>query len=542
MIDKLSTQQRVILATVLSFLFFAGYDYLFIPKQINKPLESNKTIQKQNSSNALKAPKVANTPSEAIAPKTTSKAPSNSTPSVNKNEKVIVYVKGKRFDLSIDSFGRVNKFYLNGKRYKKKDGSRVQLFNDSKLPLPLEIRFSDAKLNAEAFKTAYRADKTEVKLENKPVAVTLTQKLSSLIITKKITIYPIGKYSISLSLSKPVDYFISPGFRPDVKVDGYTFHGVLIKEFDDTLTMIKDKDAKGDEHFANAKIVADSDRYFTTAFYNLKGGLDVYISKDKDKNPLAFIKGKQNYTINGYIGVKELKILNSIDKELGDIVEYGWFTFIAKPIFLLLSFLHSIIGNWGWAIVLTTLIIRTVLFPLTYKGMVSMTKMKELSPKIKELQKKYKGDPQKLNAHTMELYKKHGANPMGGCLPMILQIPIFFALYRVLQNSAELQSAPWILWIHDLSSKDPYFILPILMGITMFLQQHITPNTIQDPTQAKIMKFLPVIFTFFFMTFPAGLTLYWFVNNLFSIAQQYYINKIFEKKKQQIKEAKKVEK
>jgi len=171
-----------------------------------------------------------------------------------------------------------------------------------------------------------------------------------------------------------------------------------------------------------------------------------------------------------------------------------------------------------------------------------MTKMKELAPKIKELKEKYKGEPQKLNAHTMELYKKHGANPMGGCLPMILQIPIFFALYRVLQNSAELQSAPWILWVHDLSVKDPYFILPVLMGITMFLQQHITPNTIQDPTQAKIMKYLPVIFTFFFMTFPAGLTLYWFVNNLFSIAQQQYINKIFEKKKMQKKEVAKVEK
>ncbi len=540
MLDKLTTQQRVILATVLSFIFFAGYDYLFIPKQINRSIELNSTTQKQSSSSATKAP-TTQVSESTVAPKATTSAPTNSTSS-STNEKIIATIKGDRFDMSIDSFGRVSKFYLNGKRYKKEDGSRVQLFNDSKLPLPLEIRFSDTTLNKEAFKVAYISDKTEINLKDKPVTLTLTQKLSTLSVTKKITIYPIGNYTLSISLSKPVDYFISPGFRPDVKVDGYTFHGVLIKEFDDTLTMIKDKDAKGDEHFANAKIVADSDRYYTTSFYNLRGGLDVYISKDKEDNPLAFVKGKQNYSINGYIGVKELKILNSIDEEMGDIVEYGWFTFIAKPIFLLLSFLHSIIGNWGWAIVLTTLIIRTFLFPLTYKGMVSMTKMKELAPKIKELQQKYKGDPQKLNAHTMELYKKHGANPMGGCLPMILQIPIFFALYRVLQNSAELQAAPWILWIHDLSVKDPYFILPVLMGITMFIQQHITPNTIQDPTQAKIMKYLPVIFTFFFMTFPAGLTLYWFVNNLFSIAQQYYINKIFEKKKIQIKEAKKVEK
>lgn len=539
MLDKLSTQQRVIIATVLSFLFFAGYDYLFIPKQVQKPIEANATKKIEQSKVQTKAPSALQAPNASSTPASAQTAPSKSPKS--SNEKTIVTVKGKRFDMSIDSFGRVNKFYLNGKRYIH-EGKRVQLFNDSKLPLPLEIRFSNAKLNSEAFKVPYTTDVSSLKLGDKPISLTLTQKLSSLTVTKKITIYPIGRYSVSISLSKPADYFISPGFRPDVKVDGYTFHGVLVKELDDTLTMIKDKDAKGDEHFANAKIVADSDRYYTTAFYNLKGGLNVYISKDKDENPLAFVKGKQNYTVNGYIGVKELKILNSIDKELGDIVEYGWFTFIAKPIFILLSFLYSLIGNWGWAIVATTLIIRTILFPLTYKGMVSMTKMKELSPKIKELQKKYKGEPQKLNAHTMELYKKHGANPMGGCLPMILQIPIFFALYRVLQNSAELQSAPWILWIHDLSVKDPYFILPVLMGITMFLQQHITPNTIQDPTQAKIMKYLPVIFTFFFMTFPAGLTLYWFVNNLFSIAQQYYINKIFEKKKMQKQEVAKVEK
>ncbi len=534
MLDNLTTQQRVIVATILSFLFFVGYDYFFIPKP-NLQAEQNRThkVTTSKAAPAVQAtPQASNTPTAKASVKNL-----NNSKSVT-NEKTLVKIEGKNFDMIIDQFGRVSKFYLNGKRYRDKNGKRVQLFNDSKLPLPLEVRFSDSAINTEAFKVPYTSSTSNIKMNGKAVKIVLTQKLSKLTITKVLTVYPIGRYTLKLSLSKPENYFISTGFRPDVIAGGYTFHGVLIKEFDDTLTMIKDGDAKGDEHFANAKIVADSDRYYTTSFYNLKGGLDVYISKDKDKNPLAFVKGKQNYTINGYIGVKELKILNSINKEMGDIVEYGWFTFIARPVFLLLSFLHSILGNWGWAIIATTLIIRIILFPLTYKGMVSMTKMKELSPKIKELQRKYKGDPQKLNAHTMELYKKHGANPLGGCLPMILQIPVFFALYRVLQNSAELQSAPWILWIHDLSTKDPYYILPILMGATMFWQQHISPNSVQDPTQAKIMKYLPVIFTFFFMTFPAGLTLYWFVNNLFSIVQQYYVNSIFEKKKTSNKEIK----
>ncbi|NPA73678.1 MAG: membrane protein insertase YidC, partial [Epsilonproteobacteria bacterium] len=526
-------QQRVIVATILSFLFFVGYDYFFIPKP-NLQAEQNRTQQITPKA----APATQATPKAAAPSSATSIETLNSSSKGANNEKTLVTIKGKNFDMIIDQFGRVSKFYLNGERYRDENGKRVQLFNDAKLPLPLEVRFSDSAVNTEAFKVPYTSNVSTINLNGKSVKIIMTQKLSKLTVKKILTVYPIGNYSLKLALSKPEDYFVSSGYRPDVKADGYTFHGVLIKEFDDTLTMIKDGDAKGDEHFANAKIVAASDRYYTTSFYNLKGGLDVYITKDKDKNPLPFVKGKQEYTVNGYIGVKELKILNSINKEMGDIVEYGWFTFIAKPVFLLLSFLHSILGNWGWAIVATTLIIRIILFPLTYKGMVSMTKMKELAPKIKELQRKYKGDPQKLNAHTMELYKKHGANPLGGCLPMLLQIPVFFALYRVLQNSAELQSAPWILWIHDLSTKDPYYILPILMGATMFWQQHISPNSIQDPTQAKIMKYLPVIFTFFFMTFPAGLTLYWFVNNLFSIAQQYYINSIFEKKKAKNKEVK----
>ncbi len=536
MLDKLSTQQRVIVATILSFLFFVGYDYFFIPKQANLQMEKNVTKTTKNVvSNTKSAPSVSAETSSSVSVKSLTDVSKN----IN-SEKTLVDVSSKNFEMVIDQYGRISKFYLNGKRYRDKNGKRVQFFNSKKTPLPLEIRFSNNTINNEAFKIPYTTNIKTIKIKNSPVKIILTQKLPTVTVVKTLTVYPIGKYNLHISLSKPESYFVSTGFRPDVVAEGHTFHGVLIKKSDGSLKTIKDGDAKDDmtKHYAHAKIVADSDRYYTTSFYNFKNGLDVYLSRDKDKNPLIFVKGKQNYTINGYIGVKELKILKSINKQMGDIIEYGWFTFIAKPVFLLLSFLESILGNWGWAIIATTLIIRIVLFPLTYKGMVSMTKMKELSPKIKEIQKKYKGDPQKLNAHTMELYKKHGANPLGGCLPMVLQIPVFFALYRVLQNSAELQSAPWILWIHDLSVHDPYYILPILMGATMFWQQHISPNSITDPTQAKIMKYLPVVFTFFFMRFPAGLTLYWFVNNLFSIVQQYYVNSLFEKKKVQRNEIK----
>jgi YidC/Oxa1 family membrane protein insertase len=210
--------------------------------------------------------------------------------------------------------------------------------------------------------------------------------------------------------------------------------------------------------------------------------------------------------------------------------------------FQLLSWLHGMFGNWGWSIIALTLIIRLILYPLTYKGMVSMQKIKKLSPKLKEIKEKYKGDPQRINAATMEMYKKHNANPLGGCLPMLLQIPVFYAIYRLLLNSVELQGAPWLLWVNDLSRMDQYYILPILMGASMLLQQRMTPQNFTDPMQEKIMKYLPVIFTFFFLTFPSGLVLYWFVNNLFSILQQFIVINSFKIKKMLKKRSKRIKK
>ncbi len=191
-------------------------------------------------------------------------------------------------------------------------------------------------------------------------------------------------------------------------------------------------------------------------------------------------------------------------------------------------------GNWGWTIILFTLLVKLVLFPLSYKGMMSMQKLKDLAPKMKDLKEKHKGDPAKLNAQMMEMYKKNGANPMGGCLPMILQIPVFFALYRVLLNADELQGSSWLsFWITDLSAADPYYILPVLMGVSMWFQQKITPNNFTDPMQEKIFQWFPVIMALMFiiMPFPSGLVLYWVVNNIFTIGQQYVINNAYAKHK-----------
>ena len=529
LLDKMTQQQRMLLAIVLSFLFFVVYD-LMVPKPQPLPIEQNQTVSAQSSSavSPVSAPAVNSAPQTAAASAPAAET-KPSAPAAQVNN--IAEVHTRDYHMYIDELGRVSRFEVSIEKFKTAEGELPNLVSASAPVKPLEIRFSDPAINDEAFKTPYVADKSKIDADGKNAELTLTQTLSSVTVTKKITFKADGTYSLQITLSNPVEYYISPGFRPDQTADMYTFKGVLIRKSDGTIETIEDGDAKGNEVFLKANIIAAVDRYFTTSFYNFENGFDVYITKDEKEDPLAFIKGTGNFTVNGYAGAKEFDKLKSIDTRMTDIIEYGFFTFLAKPMFLLLKSIYGFIGNWGWSIVIITILLRLVLFPLTYKGMVSMNRLKALSPKVKEIQQKYKGDPQKMNAKMMELYKKHNANPMGGCLPMLLQIPVFFAIYRVLLNAVELKHAPWMGWIHDLSAMDPYYILPVLMAATMFWQQHITPTNFTDPMQEKIMKFLPLIFMFFFVTFPAGLTLYWFVNNLFGVAQQYYVNSIFAKEK-----------
>jgi YidC/Oxa1 family membrane protein insertase len=300
---------------------------------------------------------------------------------------------------------------------------------------------------------------------------------------------------------------------------------------DEIRTIFEDGDVEGRKSFSGVELVSAFDQYNATIIYNLNRDTQVIIERDRDNNPIVYFDAQQTTNFSGYVGPKEYKTLDTIDPKLTNAIEYGWFTFASKPLFLLLSWLHGLFGNWGWAIIALTLIIRATLYPLTYKGMVSMQKMKNIAPQVKAVQAKYKSDPQRMNKAVMDLYKKNGANPLGGCLPMLLQIPVFFAIYRVLLNAVELQGAPWMLWVQDLSRADSTLVLPILMGASMYYQQRLTPSNFTDPMQEKVFKFLPIIFTFFFLTFPAGLVLYWFINNLFSIAQQFVVNAQFKNAK-----------
>ncbi len=502
--------KRIFLATLISFAFFMAYDYFFIQPQNNK-VATQTQKNTQNKAPAIQKNKI----NKITINKTTSKTTKN-----------IAIIKSANFEIHIDNLGRISQYILEKNIFNNDKGQKLQILGD-KLPKPLEIRFKDNTLNKEAFDTPVSIDKKEITLKNKPETLKITQKLSKLTIIKEITFYPDGHYDVKVKMSKNEPYFISVGYEPQANVNMYAFHGALLVLPDNSLKMIEDGDGEN-KVFHKIKIAATVDQYYTTFLYNLKDGMTVYESA-QDKNPILFVEGKKDLSLHGYIGPKYVALLKSINPELTKVVEYGIMTFMAKPMFGILNFLHSIVHNWGVAIILFVVLVRLILFPLTYKGMVSMYKMKLMAPKMKELKEKYGKDPKKLQIKMMELYKKEGANPLGGCLPMLIQIPIFFSIYRVLVNAIELKGASF-LWIHDLSVMDPYYILPILMGLTMYAHQRITPNNFTDPMQEKIFKFLPLVFTFFFFRFAAGLVLYWTTNNILSFAQQFIINKSMQAK------------
>lgn len=563
--------QRVFIAIIVSMIFLVPYMYFFAPKtELNN--DANATIANANTINDI----LQNASSQTTSDKNTQKeAPQIAeqkadikAPVSVDSTNIIASVKSPKIELQIDELGRIYNATLKEKKYLNDDGSPLNLFDDKSIK-PLEIRFQNKSVNAKAFSTPYTADIKEIMLgdltqdstqniakdsvndstqnsdstqdstKDSAKQITLTQDLGEVegvgrvIIKKILRFYDDLSYDVEVSLNKPLNYYVSNGYRPIADANAYVFKGIIVKKSDEKLEKIEEGDNITGENtaFSNASFIASVDRYYTTLFFS-DSGVNAIVDTDSNGNHLSYIYLTDSAKFRGYIGPKNYKDLKLISPNLTDVVEYGIITFFAKPLFLLLEWLFGIFKNWGWAIIGLTLIVRIVLYPLTYKGMVSMQRLKDLTPKMKEIQTKYKGDAQKMQLHMMELYKKHKVNPMGGCLPLLLQIPVFFAIYRVLYNAVELKDAEWLLWITDLSAMDPYFILPILMGGSMYLQQHLSPTTFNDPMQEKIFKFLPLVFTIFLITFPAGLMLYWTVNNIFSIIQQFTINKVMARRKE----------
>jgi YidC/Oxa1 family membrane protein insertase len=289
--------------------------------------------------------------------------------------------------------------------------------------------------------------------------------------------------------------------------------------------------------------VAMIQHYFVTAWIPNKDETNLLYSSFNDqtkqavigfKSPVITLEPNQQVTESTrlYVGPKDQNKLAEIADGLDLTIDYGILFFISQLLFWLLVKIQAVVHNWGLAIIVITLIVKGAMYPLTKAQYTSMAKMRELQPKMAKLKERFGDDRQKMSQAMMELYRKEKVNPAGGCLPLLLQMPIFLALYWVFLESVELRHAPFVLWIQDLSAKDPYFILPILMGISMYVMQKMQPVTVQDPMQQKVMQYMPVFFTFFFFMFPSGLVLYWLVSNIISIIQMKIIFAGIEKKKQ----------
>lgn len=315
-----------------------------------------------------------------------------------------------------------------------------------------------------------------------------------------------------------------------------TYLGAALWTKDEPYTKVSmgDMDDKNLKRTVEGGWIAWLQHYFVTAWIPAPDQTNqVQTRKDSQGNYIIGFTGpaisvapgaQGETTATLYAGPKSQDELEQLSPGLRLTVDYGILWFIAQPIFWLLQNIHGLLGNWGWSIIALTIVIKLAFFPLSAASYKSMARMRAVSPKMQALKEQFGDDRQKMSQAMMELYKKEKINPLGGCLPILVQMPVFLSLYWVLLESVEMRQAPWMFWITDLSIKDPFFILPIIMGVTMFIQQQLNP-TPPDPMQAKVMKLLPIIFTFFFLWFPAGLVLYWVVNNVLSIAQQWYITR-----------------
>ncbi|ANO49813.1 membrane protein insertase YidC [Woeseia oceani] len=359
------------------------------------------------------------------------------------------------------------------------------------------------------------------------------------------TVWRGASYAQLQRRSKPVD-------RSMFDVDSYSFDGPIIYDGEKSTKLQRDDllsdgaysvtasdgwVAAIEHHFLSAIIPPKAD----TQRYNIAIINDVVVASTIGPAQRIAPGAEMEYPTTLFVGPKLQRQLDQISPKLKLTVDYGWLTLISGPLFWLLSKVHTLVQNWGLAIILVTVLIKLAFYKLTEASGRSMAKMRKIQPRMKALQERYKDDRQGLSQAMMDLYKREKVNPAAGCLPILIQMPFFLAFYWVLLESVEMRQAPFALWITDLSSRDPYFILPIIMGVAMLFQQRLNPAP-ADPIQARVMQIMPVVFTGFFAFFPAGLVLYWVTNTLLSIAQQWRINKVVEQEDKKRSTGKKVKK
>jgi len=551
-------EKRTVLAFVLSFIILIAWSYFFAPTKDKAP-EKDEGIKKEVPE---KVQEISKAP--ALHPPLTPQVPRIA------EKAATVPVTGKKIEIDTPLyravFSNVGPAIISFKlkKYRQSidpDSPLIELVNIEKDVGDFLLVGFDNQSAAQSKKIIYQVDYQKIQLgpESSPrdlVFRSITP--NGLSIHQTFRFFP-DQYRINLSI-KVVNQSGNPvkgTFRADIKAlppqdkhSYYSYVGLAIL-LNDKLEEVKIKKASEEKlHTGQIDWVAYEDDFFISAVIPdnpskgtfkarlLPSGLleGTYMPQSVSVDPSVQVSSQ--YTL--YLGPRDLGILKQLEKKLDRAVNFGWTDIIAKPLLYLLRFFNQHIHNYGLSIILLTILIKILFWPLTHKSYKSMKEMQKLQPRMTKIREKYKDNKEKLNKEMMALYKTYKVHPMGACLPMIVQIPVFFALFRLLGNSIELRHAPFMLWINDLSAPDRLFsfpftipmmsppygipVLTLLMGASMFVQQKMTP-TPGDPTQAKIMMFLPIIFTFMFINFPSGLVLYWLVNNILSIGQQYRIIK-----------------
>ena len=548
-------EKRLLLAFVLSLAVFIGWG-AFLAKFQPPPKKQTDTaksleqpeISPQNQNSAPSAPLAlsADTPPTAVL-QTSPSSGVFATPFPG-NEKEIQVEAGSIHYIFSNKGGVLKHIYLP--RFKNDDGDTIDLIdNPGNLTPALSLKSDDKEITSILQNAFYEASISSIVLDesNSEGVLTFTLKHDSGLEVFREYRFHQNDYAVEMKTRistsklavKNLQYSIvlGPGMGGKIssQTDYIVFSGATVFNNNERIEHPPEELNSTAYHRGDLKWVAFQNKYFGSALIPLQGSKAGIVFKEKDQVFVGLeyesVQSAATASHIFYAGTKELEILENKGNHLVRMIDYGWFgnkfAFLVKPLLKVLAFFYGLTQNYGWSIILLTIIIKLLFFPLTHKSFKSMKGMQKIQPYVKVIQERNKDDRQKMNEELLELYKKHKVNPVGGCLPMLLQIPVFIALYHALFFSIELRGAPFIGWITDLSVQDPYYVTPVMMGVTMFLQQKMTPS-VGDPMQQKIMMFLPIIFTFLFISFPAGLVIYWTVNNILTISQQYYIYKVLK--------------
>ena len=545
--------KKTVLAIVLSLVVIVVYQIFFMKPPVKQPQQAKEA---QQTTGAVDE-KIKPAPAPAVPAQGVPPAASVVSPKASLVAEKAAEVPEKKITVDTPLYtavftnkgGGLASFRLKG--YRKavaKDSDSIELVKVHEgMPAPLSFTFPGSSLDL-PLASAFEASVSALDLAKEPDKRQLifSQTFPGRLKIEKTYVFHPDRFAFDLEVravnlsQEPLSQSAALTWHeyvdPNAETDSYTHEGPVVYVKKD----VERPEVKKME--AQATLGPDvawggfETKYFIAAMVPQNPSLSsILLEKDGTRNMVSVgMRGAKTvippgqagvfqYTL--FLGPKDYSLLKALGVQLEEAIDFGsWMKWLAMPLLLVLKFFNQYIGNYGLSIILLTIIIKIIFWPLGNKSYASMKEMQKLQPKMQALREKYKDDKQRLSQETMAMYKAHKINPLGGCLPMVIQIPVFFGLYKTLLYAIELRHSPFFGWIQDLSDKDPYYLTPIIMGGTTFLQQKMTPMG-GDPMQQKIMLWMPVIFTFLFLNFPAGLVIYWLFNNIISIGQQYYINK-----------------